>query len=172
MSSYIEFRECDENSSVITRKLNREKLNGSFNEDFVFNNKYYDVFACIESNLYLPNATIELYVNGAPIQCQKHIEISDGKYKISFKDDSNRGIKPFALVYDVASIVIEIAGNVKEEYISEDIICLSNIKMDARNIEHIVGSVLNEEDERITKALFVHSKSERSSYGDETVGSR
>lgn len=169
MSSYIEFRECDENSSVITRKLNREKLNGSFNEDFVFNNKYYDVFACIESNLYLPNATIELYVNDAPIQCQKHIEISDGKYKISFKDDSNRGIKPFALVYDVASIVIEIAGNAKEEYISEDIICLSNIKMDARNIEHIVGSVLNEEDEQINKALFAHSKSERSAYGDETV---
>ena len=169
MSSYIEFRECDYSNTVITRKLHREKINSSFSEDFVFNNKYYDVFACIESNLYLPNTTIELYVNGVPIQCQKHIEMGEGKYNISFKDDSNRGIKPFALVYDVASIVIEIAGNAKEEYISEDIICLSNIKMDARNIEHIVGSVLNEEDERITKALFVHSKSERSSYGDETA---
>lgn len=169
MSDYIEFRERAVNGSVVTRKLHRKKLNSNLNEDFVFNNKYYDVFACVESNIYLPKASIELYVNGVPIQCQKQIEMTEGQYRILFRDDSDRGLKPFALVYDVASIVIEIIGNNKEEYISEDIICLSNIKMDARNIEHIVGSVLNEEDEQINRALFVHSKSDRSAYGDETV---
>ena len=167
MNSYIEFRERDNRDLVITRKLLKEKLNNGFREDFVFNNKAYDVVACVESNIYIPKANIELYVNGTPIQCQKQIEMKDGRYYISFRDEQNYGLKLFSLVFDVASIVVEITGVEKEEYISEDIICLSNIKTDARNIEHIVNSVLNEEDELINKALFVHSKSDRSAYGEE-----
>ena len=48
----------------------------------------------------------------------------------------------------------------------------SNIKIDAQNIEHIVGSVLNEDDELINKALFIHSKADRSAYGDEIEAQR
>lgn len=172
MGSYIEFREQENTNSIVTRNLFTEKIRDNIKEDFVFNNKYYDVFACIESDIYLPKASIELYVNGVPIQCQKHIEVSNGIYRVSFKDEANRGLKLFSLVYDVATIVVEIVGDKKEEFISEDIICLSNIKIDAQNIEHIVGSVLNEDDELINKALFIHSKADRSAYGDEIEAQR
>ena len=47
MNSYIEFRERDNRDLVITRKLLKEKLNNGFREDFVFNNKAYDVVACV-----------------------------------------------------------------------------------------------------------------------------
>lgn len=76
------------------------------------------------------------------------------------------------MCYDIVDISLEItsAGNTLQ-FVSNSILCFSNYRMDAENIEHIVMSILDENDADINNSVFMHSAAEKTLYGEDISNS-
>lgn len=174
MDKYIELTERDnEERSSLKIPLHEQKSTGIKPDYPLRNDKEYGMSIFLRSDTDLRTSRIKVYINEQLIDCRANIGCDEDIYYFNLSFDGYNFKKLFVLCYDVVNICVEVqCDDISLEYVSDSLICFSSYRMDASNIEHIVMTLLNNEDEEINNLLFRHSCTPKTSYGslEESTG--